>query len=109
MLSRVPGIIRILKLGALGGVIIGVVKAVKRRRNRAIASESTWPTLAETAKQDGIRIDDDADDNHKADSSSDMSDSRTTDSAENEDSAAEADDTADTAATDDTADTTADD
>ena len=43
---------KLVKLGALGGLVFGVVQAVKRRRQGS-AGEATWPTLAETAARDG--------------------------------------------------------
>ena len=51
-----PRLKRLLKLGALGGVIIGVVRFMKRRRQK-MTSESSWPTLADTAAEQGHPVD----------------------------------------------------
>ena len=69
---------RILKLGALGGIAIGVVKVVKRRRNRAAIGKSTWPTLADTEGQDG------SPDGSETDDSSETPDSSETDEDEDD-------------------------
>ncbi len=46
----------LLKLGALGSVVIGVVRFMKRRRQK-MTSESSWPTLADTAAEQGHPVD----------------------------------------------------
>ena len=60
MPRRLPRVKRLLKLGALGGLLIGVAKFVKRRRGRPVTSESSWPTLADTAAESGRPVDDSA-------------------------------------------------
>lgn len=56
MSCRMPRLKRLLKLGALGGVIIGVARFMKRRRQN-MTSESSWPTLADTAAEQGHSVD----------------------------------------------------
>ena len=53
MAVRLRHLPRLLKLGAVGGIAFGVVRTVMRRRSKASTSESSWPTLAETAERDG--------------------------------------------------------
>ena len=43
---------RLIKLGVIGGVAIGIAQAVKRRRKNSTSDQRSWPTLAETATQD---------------------------------------------------------
>ncbi len=45
--------LRLLRLGAVAGVAIGVGRMVLRRRRNTGTGESSWPTIAETAAQDG--------------------------------------------------------
>lgn len=56
MFSKMPRFMKLVKLGALGGLVFGVVQAVKRRRQGS-AGETTWPTLAETAARGGKSLD----------------------------------------------------
>ena len=44
---------RLLKVGAAVGAAVGVGRMVMRRRRGPEAGESSWPTIAETAAQDG--------------------------------------------------------
>ena len=52
--------VRLVKLGAVAGALVGVGRLIVRRRRLSEAAESSWPTIAETAVQDGASIDDDA-------------------------------------------------
>ena len=52
--------VRLVKLGAVAGALVGVGRLIVRRRRLSEAAESSWPTIAETAVQDGESIDDDA-------------------------------------------------
>ena len=54
--------VRLLKFGAVAGAAVGVGRLVMNRRRRAAEAESSWPTIAETAAQNGVSIDGDADD-----------------------------------------------
>ncbi len=60
MARRKSRLVRLLKLGFIGGVVYGIVKAVMNRRNDETTSESSWPTIAETAASDGRNLDDSA-------------------------------------------------
>lgn len=53
--------VRLLKFGAVAGALVGVGRLVLKRRRQAEVSESSWPTIAETAAQNGQPLDDDAD------------------------------------------------
>lgn len=53
--------VRLLKFGAAAGAAVGVGRLVMNRRRRAAEAESSWPTIAETAAQNGESIDDEAD------------------------------------------------
>ena len=53
--------VRLIKFGAVAGVAVGVGRMVLRRRRTPEAGESSWPTIAETAAQNGHPIDDEAD------------------------------------------------
>ena len=50
--------VRLLKFGAVAGVAVGVGRMVMQRRRRLEAGESSWPTIAETAAQNGQSVDD---------------------------------------------------
>ena len=50
--------VRLLKIGAVIGAAVGVGRMVMRRRRKPEASESSWPTIAETAAQNGQPVDD---------------------------------------------------
>ena len=52
--------VRLVKFGAVAGALVGVGRLIVRRRRLSEAAESSWPTIAETAVQDGASIDDDA-------------------------------------------------
>ena len=59
--------IRLVKIGAVAGAVVGVGRLVMQRRRRSQMDESSWPTIAETAAQNGQPVDDqagDADANH---------------------------------------------
>ncbi len=53
--------VRLLKFGAVAGVAVGVGRMVMQRRRRPEAGESSWPTIAETAAQNGEPVDEAAD------------------------------------------------
>ncbi|MYH00236.1 MAG: hypothetical protein F4011_12760 [Acidimicrobiaceae bacterium] len=52
--------VRLLKFGAVAGALVGVGRMIARRRRLSDAAESSWPTIAETAAQNGESIDDEA-------------------------------------------------
>ncbi len=58
--------VRLLKFGAVAGVAVGVGRMVLQRRRRLETGESSWPTIAETAAQNGEPVDDAADSDHGA-------------------------------------------
>lgn len=80
LLSRA---VRLLKFGAVAGAAVGVGRLILRRRRTSDASESSWPTIAETAAHDGAPVDEPADSPDGADE------------ADSSDSTADADGTAD--------------
>lgn len=53
--------VRLVKFGAVAGALVGGGRLIVRRRRLAEPAESSWPTIAETAAQNGESIDDDAD------------------------------------------------
>lgn len=53
--------VRLVKFGAVAGALVGVGRMILRRRRLSEATESSWPTIAETAAQNGESIDDEAD------------------------------------------------
>ena len=53
--------VRLVKFGAVAGALVGVGRLIVRRRRLAEPAESSWPTIAETAAQNGESIDDDTD------------------------------------------------
>ncbi len=53
--------VRLVKFGAVAGALVGVGRLIVRRRRLSEAAESSWPTIAETAAQNGASIDDEAD------------------------------------------------
>ena len=53
--------VRLLKFGAVAGVAVGVGRMVVQRRRRLDTGESSWPTIAETAAQNGQAVDDQPD------------------------------------------------
>jgi len=54
--------VRLVKIGAVAGAVVGVGRLVMQRRRRAQMDESSWPTIAETAAQNGQPVDDQSDD-----------------------------------------------
>ncbi|MCY4424185.1 MAG: hypothetical protein OXC06_14085 [Acidimicrobiaceae bacterium] len=50
--------VRLVKFGAVAGALVGVGHLIVRRRRLSEAAESSWPTIAETAVQNGESIDD---------------------------------------------------
>ena len=54
--------IRLVKIGAVAGAVVGVGRLVMQRRRRSQMDESSWPTIAETAAQNGQPVDDQSDD-----------------------------------------------
>ena len=52
--------IRLVKIGAVAGAVVGVGRLVMQRRRRSQMDESSWPTIAETAAQNGHPVDDEA-------------------------------------------------
>ena len=54
--------IRLVKIGAVAGAVVGVGRLVMQRRRRSQMDESSWPTIAETAAQNGQPVDDQAGD-----------------------------------------------
>ena len=54
--------VRLIKFGAVAGAAVGVGRLVMRRRRQADVSESSWPTIAETAAQNGHPVSDPSDD-----------------------------------------------
>ena len=53
--------VRLVKLGAVAGALVGVGRLVLKRRRQSEMAESSWPTIAETAAQDGQPVDDESD------------------------------------------------
>ena len=53
--------IRLVKIGAVAGAVVGVGRLVMQRRRRSQIDESSWPTIAETAAQNGQPVDDQSD------------------------------------------------
>ena len=49
--------IRLVKIGAVAGALVGVGRLVMQRRRRSQVDESSWPTIAETAAQNGQPVD----------------------------------------------------
>ncbi len=50
--------VRLVKFGAVAGALVGVGRLIVRRRRLSEAAESSWPTIAETAVQNGESSDD---------------------------------------------------
>ena len=60
-MSRVLArVVRLVKFGAVAGALVGVGRLILRRRRIAETGESSWPTIAETAAQNGESVDDEA-------------------------------------------------
>ena len=49
--------VRLVKIGAVAGALVGVSRLIMLRRRRSQADESSWPTIAETAAQNGQPVD----------------------------------------------------
>lgn len=60
MSSLLPRTLRLLKFGAVAGALVGVGRLVLMRRRRSEVDESSWPTIAETAAQNGEPVDEEA-------------------------------------------------
>ena len=54
--------VRLVKIGAAAGAVVGVGRLIMQRRRRSQADESSWPTIAETAAQNGQPVDEQSDD-----------------------------------------------
>ena len=54
--------VRLVKIGAVAGAVVGVGRLVMQRRRRSQIDESSWPTIAETAAQNGQPVDDQSED-----------------------------------------------
>ena len=52
--------VRLLKFGAVAGALVGVGRLVLKRRRQSEMTESSWPTIAETAAENGQPVEDDA-------------------------------------------------
>lgn len=50
--------VRLIKFGAVAGAAVGVGRLILRRRRLAETGESSWPTIAETAAENGQPVDD---------------------------------------------------
>lgn len=77
--------VRLVKLGAVAGLAVGVGRWVMQRRRRPETSESSWPTIAETAARDGQPVDGAGEE--RGDSAADAEDAP--DAAQSDDSADE--------------------
>ena len=54
--------VRLVKFGAVAGALVGVGRLVMQRRRKSVSGESSWPTIAETAAQNGEPVDAETDD-----------------------------------------------
>ena len=52
--------VRLVKFGAVAGALVGVGRLVLKRRRQSEMTESSWPTIAETAAENGQPVDDEA-------------------------------------------------
>lgn len=69
--------VRLIKFGAVAGAAVGVGRLILRRKRLSEATESSWPTIAETAAQNDQPVDeaaDSADGAEEADSGDDAAD-----------------------------------
>ena len=82
MSRLLPRAIRLVKFGAVAGALVGVGRLIVQRRRRSQVDESSWPTIAETAAQNGQPVDAESD----ADSSEPSAEAASSE-AEHEDSA----------------------
>ena len=74
--------VRLIKFGAVAGAAVGVGRLILRRRRLSEATESSWPTIAETAAQNDQPVDeasDSADGAEEADSGDDAADADSAD------------------------------
>ena len=53
--------VRLLKFGAVAGAAVGIGRLILRRKRMSETTESSWPTIAETAAQNSQPVDDPAD------------------------------------------------
>ena len=60
--------IRLAKIGAVAGAVVGVGRLIMQRRRQSQIDESSWPTIAETAAQNGQPMDEAGTDEAEADS-----------------------------------------
>ena len=58
----VASVAEYIPIGAVAGALVGVGRLIVRRRRLAEAGESSWPTIAETAAQNGQPVDEQSDD-----------------------------------------------
>ena len=65
--------VRLLKIGAVAGAAVGVGRLILRRRRLASDAESSWPTIAETAAEQGQPVDGQGPDQAAADDAGDAS------------------------------------
>ena len=49
--------VRLVKFGAVAGALVGVGRLVMQRRRKSESGESSWPTIAETAAENGEAVD----------------------------------------------------
>ena len=77
--------VRLLKLGAVVGTAVGVGRLIMRRRRKPDAGEATWPTIAETAAQNGQPLDGQPDDGADRDEGAGEADSSADAGAADED------------------------
>ena len=84
--------VRLVKFGAVAGALVGVGRLIVRRRRLSEAAESSWPTIAETAVQNGDAIDDETASDETTGNGAAASDDETTgDEAGSDDSTGDAD------------------
>ena len=84
MLARA---VRLVKFGAVAGALVGVGRVIVRRRRLSEAAESSWPTIAETAADNGESIGDETagDDTVEDDAASDDAEAAGDDEAGSDD------------------------
>ena len=84
-------IVRLVKIGAVAGTLVGLGRLIMQRRRRSQADESSWPTIAETAAQNGQPVDDQSSDADKdpAQAPADDGDGSSADDAGNGDGASD--------------------
>ena len=57
MSRLLPRAVRLVKFGAVAGALVGVGRLVMQRRRKSESGESSWPTIAETAAENGEAVD----------------------------------------------------